>query len=113
MILRKETAKHTLRTRLKPAHIEAPIHIDINFMNQGFSRVKAQLITLTNVKNNPHILFGCTSEYLRILFWCYLLFLIQYQEQGHIWLGPLIPHSMSSSRSTTGLGETARKQEEN
>lgn len=34
------------------------MNIDINFMNQeGFSIVKAQLITLTNLKKTPHFIW--------------------------------------------------------
>lgn len=50
------------------------MHIDINFMSQeGFSIVKAQLITLTNVKKNPTFYLDAhqnTSEYyFGVTFW--------------------------------------------
>lgn len=47
------------------------MYIAINFMNQeGFSIVKAQLITLAErfFVKKPHILFEYTSECLKILF---------------------------------------------
>lgn len=48
-----------------------------------------------------------------MLFWCYLLFLIQYLERRHIWLYqcPLIQHYVSSGRSTRGLRRNCKKRE--
>lgn len=89
------------------------MHIDVNFYeSRRLFNSKGTVNNLNVKKKTHHILFGCTSEYLSILFWCCLLFLIHYLEQGHIWLDqcPLIQHNVSSSRSTTGLGESERKE---